>query len=351
MKCTEIRYVKNTFIPGKFKLNKFRYNSFNNLGLIYIIEFDDVEKACEFMKESAFAEFPFGQSNYGLLRLLYFNDFNNAECMFEKALKNNFALAAFNLGFLREKNGRSEEAIQYYIDASDNENSPLMFHGHKYYDERLEISKKFILCCANLKLAEFYFSNSNYDESQKYFVRAIMNLNIKCENFSYQFLFKFNKEETKNAFSYLKSFIWGFPLFNLEDHFSVSMAVENSLNERTERASQIIQNHSIHMKCCDIEEEEEEEYHNDETEQSQNDDNFKDPKDLFNFVVSNSEYKDKFIDEIKSIVEDMIKILFSPPYAILFGRMKLRNEKRKSERNDNHIIENINHLFYEGLSL
>ena len=52
---------KNTIV--RYYSNNQRFISYNNLGLIYIIVMDDIEKGEEYLKESAFAEYPFGQNN------------------------------------------------------------------------------------------------------------------------------------------------------------------------------------------------------------------------------------------------------------------------------------------------
>ena len=60
-------------------------------------------------------EYPFGQNNFGLLNLFYLNHLGNAEYMFQRAAKHKFSIAEFNLGRLKEKVGKIEESIQFFI--------------------------------------------------------------------------------------------------------------------------------------------------------------------------------------------------------------------------------------------
>ena len=78
---------------------------------------------------------------------------------------------------------------------------------------------------------------------------------------------------------------------------------------------------------------------------------FKDPSELFNFVFSNSnsnsELKLILINEIKSIIEIMNKILFTPPYPILFGHISIVRPKEKVESKQSPIDES----FYDGFGI
>ena len=75
---------------------------------------------------------------------------------------------------------------------------------------------------------------------------------------------------------------------------------------------------------------------------------FKDPSKLFDFVFtsekSNSELKTILINEIKSIIDIMQRILYTPPYPILFGRISIARPKEKVESKQ----EPIDESFYEG---
>ena len=54
-----------------------------------------------------------------------------------------------------------------------------------------------------------------------------------------------------------------------------------------------------------------------------------------------------FKNIIDSIIKEMCSILFTPPYLILFGRIRTRQKKKKR----NSDIKNINHSFYEGFNI
>ena len=147
--------------------------------------------------------------------------------MYQRSSKHNFALAYYNFGHLKEKtkrkekenkkeNQESEEYIEYYKKASDGEDCPLIFHNRQYYDKRLEISKTFIICLANLILSDFYFSQANYDESRKYFIKSLAKLTAN------EIRFKTIKRNVQSIFIYLRHFILNYPTFNLINQPSIS---------------------------------------------------------------------------------------------------------------------------------
>lgn len=76
--------------------------------------------------------------------------------MYESSSKHNFSIAQYNLGYIFEQEGNNKEFIDSYIKASENEDSPLIFRSYVHQDKRLEISKTFIICLANLKLTKYY---------------------------------------------------------------------------------------------------------------------------------------------------------------------------------------------------
>ena len=125
--------------------NNYYYNSRNELGLIYITEFQVIEKCNEHIKEAAFAEYPFGQNNFGLLNEIYFNKKEEAEHFYKRSSEHQFSLAPYNLGHQREKEGKREESIEYYKLASANEDSPLIFHQNLKnfkFHQNCKVSKK-----------------------------------------------------------------------------------------------------------------------------------------------------------------------------------------------------------------
>ena len=56
----------------------------------------------------------------------------------------------------------------------------------------------------------------------------------------------------------------------------------------------------------------------------------------------------QFKDEINDIINTIDKIIYTPPYSFLFGRVILEKSKNKLQRTDK-FKKDINELFYEGL--
>ena len=73
---------------------------------------------------------------------------------------------------------------------------------------------------------------------------------------------------------------------------------------------------------------------------------FENSNDLFDFAVSNTQYKNYFIHEIQSIIFKMTKMLYEPPFAILLGRINIYKEIQVPKSNLNK--KNINQQFYDG---
>ena len=350
--------------------NKFYYHSNNDLGLIYITVFNDLEKAYKYIKEAAFGEYPFGQNNFGLLNEIYYNKINDAEYMYKKSAKNHFALANFNLGNLKEKFNKTKESIEYYIKASEEENCPLIYHNQKHYDDRLEISKTFIICYTNLKLTEYYFINSNYFEAKKYFIKALSKLNINNENILYQFKPKINKGNKESVFIYLQNFILNCPSFNLINQKNLSSDILNNIvldkNENVkENEIYAIDNtiekinsilyiedfypNKIKFQIDVFNEHCKEKSVNHESHKPilvKDEILFNNANELFDYIISNKEYKQTFAEAIKNIVDIMKKIIYTPPYPILFGRINI--DKMKQDVKTNFKRKDINKVFYEG---
>ncbi|KAK8865333.1 hypothetical protein M9Y10_010874 [Tritrichomonas musculus] len=343
IKCSEIHNEKVVFETEdchsfERRFNKYCYRSSNDLGLIYLTFFKDIDKATKYIKEAAFAEYPFAQNNFGLLNELYFNKIYDAQHMYERSSEHHFALAEYNLGHMFEKDNKIEESINFYKKASEDEDVKLIFQNHKHYDKKLEISKTFIICFTNLKLTEYYLSLENYEESRKYFIKAFNKL---LSNETYQFLFKFDSNENDNLFSYLKSFLLGFPLFNIANQPYLNLNYSTNIN----RKESTIKNKLAKNKCeiiesCLINE-------NNKREEKE----FENPGKLFDFAISNKKIKDIFITEIKEIIQSMKTMLYTPPYNILFGRMSLKRQLPKKKKKIYSFQKEINELFYEGFSL
>ena len=308
------------------------YRSSNDLGLIYLLILNDVEKASEFLKKAAYAEYPFAQNNFGLFNQFFLNDIEKAKYMYKRSSEHKFALADFNLGLLAEKENDLKKSIEYYIKASDNENEPLIFHQYKHIDKRLEISKIFIICLTNLKLVDFYFKQSKNDEAKKYFIKAFNNLQL---DESYKFKFEF----INNRFSYLKTFILNHPIFNLKNQPNLNLKDSQiDLKEKKDtKSSSTFMDVDIKFKQDMI-----------QIKSNEKQNSYKEPGDLFDIVISKNELKQCFIEDLKDIIDEMIEILFTPPYLILFGRISLVKQEPKQNVELNSEQKLLNNSFYEG---
>lgn len=298
--------------------------------MIYITEFNNIKKANEYIKEAAFGEYPYGQNNYALLNEFYFNNMEEAEYMYSKSSKKHFALAEYNLGHMKEKEGKLKESIEFYINASNDEYQNLVFLGKIHNDKRLKISIKFVICFTNLKLTKYYFLNGNYDESKKYFIKAFTKLKMNDEKSSYKFRFYFSFHQNK-LFSYLKAFILKFPEFNLLNQPNIDIKLKDKiLNEiKTENKLRIdVQNDKLISQ---------------KNASNINETFFENPVILFDAVMKNEYLKDIFICEIQDILDLMNEVSYTPPYSILFGRIYIGKPKTK-----NICPKNIDKSFYEG---
>ncbi|KAK8893003.1 hypothetical protein M9Y10_030259 [Tritrichomonas musculus] len=318
----------------QYKVNNYYYPSFNDLGLIYLTVFQDIEKAEKYIKEAGLNEYPFGQNNFGLMCQLYFNKIGDAEYLYEKASKSHFSLAEYNLGHLYELNGNPEKSIKYYIKASEDEDQPLVFHDIEHHDKLLEISKIFIIALTNLKLVEYYFILDKYEESKEYFMKLISELEINTEELEYYFQFHFKDE---NSFEYLKTFILNYPSFKMENQSNLSKARDSKTNEKQK---EIPINKKMKIENKDI------------IIGMKEDLVFEDPGDLFDFIIKDTKIKSIFINEVKEIIDTMNTILYTPPYRILFGRINIDKLcPIMIENSNNQDLNEINESFYDGLDL
>ena len=354
LKCSNIEYDKNTNKNGSSNLfkNQFNNHSENDLGFIYLSFFDDYDKANYHFKNAAFNEYPFAQNNFGLFNQFYINNIKFAQYMYERSSKHNFALAQYNLGYLCEIDNKPEQSIQHYINASNNQDAPLIFHNRVFSDSRLDISKMFIICFTNLKLVDFYLLKQDYEESRKYFIRSLAKLKIIDSNAPYKFHFLFDRNSPKESFSYLESFILNFPLFNLNKKDQVvndKKQSDDSNNddfkegEKTEfqkkKDNLIIEKMKKNSDSDDF-------YYPNDFHSEINDEDliFDDPDKLFDFFYPNNELRNIFHLEIQKIIRIMKEIIYTPPYAILLGRINI--EKTEINVIDERVL--INELFYEG---
>ena len=62
------------------------------------------------------------------------NDLYKAKKLYQKASEKNFQLSHYNLGYLMKMEGNVDEAIKFYIKASENENNPLTFRQYQLFN-------------------------------------------------------------------------------------------------------------------------------------------------------------------------------------------------------------------------
>lgn len=331
----------------------------NNLGLIYCFsQYKDKEKSQKYIKDSAHNEYPFGQNNYGLINQFYEEEkIDNAIHFYERSSDQFFALAEYNLGYIKEKCGKYGDPYEYYSRASDHEDNALIYREEKVIDNRLEISKIFILCLTNLKLMLHFYDleclnqdESKFELTKKYFIRSLLKLTKDC---LYKFHFKCEIKKGKIDFSYLHRFILNHPLFNLRNQPNLDLTkikITSKSFKNIDYHDQIQHPIKIPKDIFLYAEENHKLNDNDdiyvvEGNNVNEEIIFTSPNKLFDFIIKSKEFTNLFIDEIKEICRIMMEILYTEPYPILFGRIFIHNPKSKSE------IKDINELFYEGLGL
>lgn len=263
--------------------------SYNDFGLICITHFNDHKKAEENIKEAAFAEYSFAQNNLGLLRKFYLNDKEKAEIMYENASGQRFALSEFNLGYNREKEGKAQESIKYFTSASDHEDELLRYKHIINYDKRLELSKTFVICLANLKLVKYFLLKSKFDESRKYFIRIFAKIIDETDPFRK----KINATGIKSIFKSLKSMIFCSKIIQ-NIHMNQMPKVWKSINHAKPKMKLSL----LILKVSSI------------------------------LLFKMMNVKSGFINEIAEIVQIMESDLYQPPYLILFGRIMIKKQKK-----------------------
>lgn len=349
-KCSEIHFLntannKITSESSNETYNRYCFRSSNNIGLIYITVLNDLENATKYLKDSGFGEYPYAQNNLGILFEFYLNNLENAKHMYKRSAKNNFSLAEFNLGHFYEKIGKNVKSIECFIKSSEHEKEPLIFQNNIHFDKRLEISKIFIILLANLKLTNHYLFQNNLEESKKYFIKSLS----KLTDLSI-FQFSFNQEKIKDNFSYLKIFILSHPLFNLVNQPIIGSEVNSILNDLISKFSKGKQNSKKSkndnktriVKC---------KYKLLKNEIQKDEIIYNDLGGLFDYVISNILLKNAFVEEIQEIISLIEKILYTPPYSFLFGRIDIRKPKPKVMEILYPNAKEINEIFYEGFGL
>ena len=346
--CQKISIYSPTYdlYSCKYFYNPFCYCALNDLGLINLISFCDNEKAIKLIKEAAFNEFPFAQNNLGLLFQYYLNDIGNAEYMYGRSSRNNFAIAEFNLGHLKEINSKIEESIEIFKKASNDLDHCLIFQKVVLFDKRLEISKLFVILLTNLKIFDYYFTRSEYSESRNYFIKSF---EILKKNHKHNFVF--HKGNGINAFLHLRKLVFNFKLFNLinQPNLKSDQDLFKKLNDLTDIkkfCQHEKQMENVKTFKCEDKKENLNDLNNHINEQdlNKNDVVFDDPVKLLEFVIENPEFLEIFKNEISNVIKLMEKIVYTPPYLILFGRINIEKPKQKT-------LEGVSNLFYEGFRI
>ena len=213
----------NNETTSYFEMNEYNFNYYrsnNDLGLIYLFENDHQKKDNE-LAEKFLKEYPFGQNNYGLFCEFYLNKKENAIYMYNRSSKHQFSLAEFNLARICDEERKTEESMEHYKLVSEYENVITMFRNQPITDdERLNISKIFLTCFANLKLAQYYLneeSEINIETAKHYLMKSMFQplfrlLFLSTCN-SYSFSLKYIYQKGKIKISNLIDFYLNFPLF------------------------------------------------------------------------------------------------------------------------------------------
>lgn len=333
-------FVKNDIFLTSNNIEILKHFSYNNLALIYLTNLFDTDKAENYIKIPAFAGFPFSQNSLGLMYQFHFKNDENAIRMYEKASKHKFALAEYNLGFLKEKENKIDDALVHYENASKYEDEKLIFKNNVFEDRKLKISTTFIICLTNLKLAKFYFSKSNYAESKKYFIKSFSKFNISE---TYRFKFQYDKYNIDQSFSYISNFILNFPLFDFKNQPELNLNLKSKLESNEEEEKKNFEYYVFNEKLEIKQREISTYYFKDENKFV-----FNDPGDLFDFAIENDEIKNVFFNELIKTIQIMMDILYTPPYYILFGRINITKSTFDQNKSTNSFVKDISKLFYEG---
>lgn len=336
------------------KLDTIVYLANNDLGVIHTIEskYFNINKAQNYFEETGFSEYIFGQSNCGVF-YNYFcsNKKEKALYQFQKSAEKNFSLAEYNLGYLYEIDGEISKAINYYSNASNHDDFVIRLFGEIMIDNRLEISKTFICCLANLKLIRYYMSKSDFKLAKNFFIRMINQLEKEYiryksileidKNIDYKFQFGFCTDPNQNAFSYLNHFVINYPLFNLKNQKNLSNEIILKLNLNQENKLQfnlekIVDNDNLIklssqlkkiQNCSKKDIELNEKLIDEKTEVNNvdlNDSIKNNPEYLFEFAIL-PDFQNDFVKEINEIHDLMMNIAHTYPYPILFGRIYINH--------------------------
>lgn len=186
-----------------------------------------------------------------------------------------------------ENRGYKEEAIKYYEKASKHEHLPFIFHNKVRNDERLIVSLSFIIFFNDCKLF-LEFSKSNKNKSKEYFIKIISRLQNEKEINSFEYI-----KEIFLDFLFLKnkndSYDYNSVYFSKINKYEIKNNVNNSINNKYEKFIDKKKNQFIEQ------------------------------------IIENETNLSLFIQKIKDVISIMENILYTPPYYILFGRIKITN--------------------------
>lgn len=293
------------------------YRSNNDIGLIYIVENQDIYKALDYIKKGGLNEYPIGLNSYGLYWQFYLKNISNAKYFFEEASKKyHLPLAEYNYGYLCEKKNKVDESINYYIKASENEGIQICYRGQVIDDQMFQDSQDFIAYFVNFKLALYFLTTNDFENAKKYFIKAIFNK-----------FFIDSSNEYSNIFSSLKKFL--LVIFSKIEKSSI-VDKKQKISPIDDSTDFIDENKQyLNDKQCSIENIINENY-------------------LIDLILNDSNCKIQLIKEIQRIVDDVNNILYSPPYSVLFGRI---NYHMKHKLKDLQTKKNITKPFYDGFGL
>ena len=387
------------------RINRYYYCSNNILGSIYLTEkeFQDkenIEKCVNNLNIAALNEYPHGQNNLGIYYEFWVNDIDKAKYFYSRASDNSFALSEFNKGRLVEFNDKNSDCFDLYDKVIEHEKQPFIFQNYLYYDERLEISKSFIICYINLKFYLREYKKTQFKSAPIYLINALFKpifkflLNNKIKSHLFQLIIYKNKDhQTKTN---LRDFILTFPLFesvnqavpqkswrmidsnndaqsksiiiqfdfskeNNQKNNKTKMKINDELNDNDDVLPENLKFDEFRkelIKILNYYGDTEKKYKIKENANENNSNNMRE----FTFTKcdNNNEIKIQYstslvdlifdcnhgiVNEITDIVKEMTQILFTPPYYVLLGRIKLPGSEISLSKKGQDINEN----FYDGL--
>lgn len=258
----------------------------------------------------------FSQNNKGVLNQFFRKNNSEAKLYYNRACENGFPLAYYIRGFLNESEGDHDSTISDYKNASEifENDYKLVLNKITVKSEYLINSMIFIICLANLQITNDYLSKSDTSNAKTYFCRVFS----KIINDDYQFEVEINNNNNTgdNLFDDIRNLIFNYPDFNIDK-------IEKIENEQTNN------NNNLLSKKLNAE-------HNNFPKKLCN------PDELFQFATSNAYFTTIFINEINKTIKQMNNILYTYPYVILFGMMKIKINSINSNR------QNQNKSFIEG---